>query len=195
MGDTLLLNALLKTVDSHFDPVWGKDGTFHYPYKVFAGGPNLAAADDAKTTKPSAIKSPVKMHDAAPQMQTWPQHSDLSDRLFAMARALPKDGLLKMYNQPFDKEYFSEPAITGVDLNRTPLKRAIYDRSKKALIVSIMPAKSNATDGGFRIINLDPAKTYHLALDDKNIAKISGVKEYDLSFDSTKAHDVILKQK
>jgi hypothetical protein len=194
MGDEKLLNGLLKTVDNHFGPVWGEGGTFHYPYKVSGGGPNLAAADDAKPVRSSAIKPPVKMSDVTPQMKTWPQHSDLSDRLFAMARALPKNGLLKMYNNPFDNAHFSEPAITGVDLTKTPLKRAIYDRSKLALVVSTMPAKSNATDGGFKIINLDPGKTYQLTIDGKKTAQLSGVKEYDVTLGTAKAHDLILKE-
>lgn len=194
LGDEKLLRGLLKTVDQHFDPVWDKDGAFHYPYKVIAGGPNLAAADDAKTVKPSAIKPPIKIGDAVPQMKTWPQHSDLSDRLFAMARALPKNGLLKMYNNPFDQTHFNEPGITGVDLGGTPLKRALYDRAKQALIVSTMPAKSGGTSG-FKIIRLDPAKNYELFLDGKYRQEISGVKEYAVTWDGAKAHDLILKQK
>lgn len=195
MGDEKLLKGLLKSVDMHFDPVWGDDGTYHYPYKVFAGGPNLAAADDAKTAKPSSpIKPPVKMNDVTPQMKTWPMHSDLSDRLFAMARALPKNGLLKMYNNPFDQAHFAEPAITGVDLSTTLLKRALWDREKLALIVSTMPAKKPGK-AGFKAIRLDPAKTYEISLDGKPVEEISGVSEYAALFDGTTAHDMIISQK
>lgn len=194
MGDEKLLAGLLKTVDDHFDPVWGEDGTFHYPYKVFGGGPNLAAADDSGAAKPSAIKPPLKTSDITPQMQTWPQHSDLSDRLFAMARALPKNGLLNMYNNPFEQDHFAEPAITGVDLEKTPLRRAIYDRSKQALIVSTLPAKSTAEEGGFRIVNLDPARKYRLVIDGTETAEVSGVEEYDVTLGGAQAHDLILQQ-
>lgn len=41
MNDEKLLKGLLKTVDNHFDPVLGEGGTYHYPYKIFGGGPNL----------------------------------------------------------------------------------------------------------------------------------------------------------
>jgi hypothetical protein len=194
MGDEKLLSGLLKTVDNHFDPVWGEDGTFHYPYKVVSGGPNLAAADDGKQAKPSAIKPPVKMNDATPQMKTWPQHSDLSDRLFAMARALPKNGLLKMYTTPFDTDHFVEPAITGVDLRNLPLKRALYDRAKTTLIVSTLPVPSKAGNSGFKIIQLDPAKTYRLFIDGVPTAEISGIPEYAVMLNNATAHDVILKQ-
>ena len=214
VGDEPVKMGLLKSIEKMFAPVW-MDGTYHYPFVDKAGAVNLAADDGSKssmTASPDAAQKPAvqakkglaiiskgvlvkEHHGDVNNMKTFPQHSDLSDRLIAMARALPPKGLWLMHNQPFDAEHFSEPAITGVDLTKTYLKRAIYDRSKKALIVSTMPAKSNAIDSGFKIINLDPAKKYHLALDDKNIAKLSGVKEYDVTLDSAKAHDVILKQK
>ena len=57
-----------------------------------------------------------------------------------------------------------------------------------------MPAKSQAQDSGFKIINLNPAKTYQLAIDGKKIAQLRGMKEYDVSLDSAKAHDLILKE-
>jgi hypothetical protein len=194
MGDEKLLNGLLKSIDMHFDPVWGDDGTYHYPYKVFAGGPNLAAADDAKAAKPSPIKPPVKMNDVTPQMKTWPMHSDLSDRLIAMARALPKNGLLKMYSNPFDQAHFAEPAITGVDLSTTLLKRAIYDREKKALVISTMPSKA-AAKSSFKIVRLDPSKTYEFYLDGAAVNEMSGISEYALTLDNSKAHDIILMQR
>jgi hypothetical protein len=194
MGDEKLLKGLFKTIDQHFDPVWGEDGTYHYPYKVFGGGPNLAAADDAKPAKPTAIKPPVKMNDMTPQMKTWPQHSDLSDRLFAMARALPKNGLLKMYNNPFDQAHFAEPGITGVDLSATLLKRAIWDREKKALIVSTM-ASQKPGKAAFKAVRLDPSMVYEFYLDGVAVNEMSGIGEYNVSVDNAKAHDIILKQK
>ncbi len=194
MGDEKLLKGLFKTIDAHFDDVWGDDGTYHYPYKVFAGGPNLAAADDAKAAKPSGIKPPLKMNDVTPQMKTWPQHSDLSDRLFAMARALPKNGLLKMYNNPFDQAHFTEPGITGVDLSATLLKRALWDREKKALIVSTM-ASQKPGKAAFKAVRLDPAMVYEFYLDGIAVNEMSGIGEYIVSVDNSKAHDIILKQK
>ncbi len=215
VGDEPVRNGLLKTIDSMFSPAW-IDGTYHYPFADKAGAVNLAADDSAKKppVAPSAAQQPapkqeplsdakgcpackavqIKGHGDANNMKTMPQHSDLSDRLIAMARALPKNGLWTLHNKPFDKEHFSEPAITGVDIKKTALKRAIYDRSKLALIVSTMPAKSNAADGGFTIINLDPAKTYILAIDGKKTADVSGVKEYNVTLGGANAHDLILHQ-
>lgn len=156
---------------------------------------NPGVRSDAKGC-PACNAMRIKGHGDANNMKTMPQHSDLSDRLIALARALPKNGLWTMHNQPFDAEHFSEPAIAGVDIKKTALKRAIYDRSKSALIVSTMPAKSNAADAGFKIVNLDPAGTYHLTIDGKKIADVSGVKEYDVPpLGWAQAHDLILNRK
>jgi hypothetical protein len=127
-------------------------------------------------------------------MKTWPQHADLVDRQMAISRALPKGGMWAMHNKPFDAAHFTEPAITGIDVKKTALKRAIYDRSKKALIVSTMAVKTGAADAGFKIINLDASKTYRLIIDGRKTADISSANEYAVSLDGEKAHDLILKQ-
>ena len=142
----------------------------------------------------SGVKLRTKEHGNIANMKTWPQHSDLIDRQIALSRALPKNGMWTMHNKPFDMAHFSEPAITGVDMTKTALKRAIYDRSKLALIVSTMPAKSGAVDSSFKIVNLDTAKTYQLTIDGIKDAEFNCVKEYDVTLGGAKAHDLILKQ-
>jgi len=127
-------------------------------------------------------------------MKTWPQHADIIDRQLALSRALPKHGMWTMHNKPFDIAYFAEPAITGVDPAKTPLKRALYDRSRLALIVSTRPAKSGAAGAGFKIINLLPAKSYTLTMDGNTRSQLTGVVEYNVTLDGTKAHDLVLKQ-
>lgn len=205
MGDELLLKALHKAADKELSPVW-IDGTYHYPFIDKTPTVNLAAADSE--TKPAA--APAKTDDAKgglcckglrteehgniANMKTWPQHADLVDRQIAISRALPKNGMWTMHNKPFDKAHFAEPAITGVDLTALPLKRAIYDRAKQALIVSTQPAKSAAT-GGFKIVNLDPAKTYALSVDGKALPDVTGVKEHPVTFDGAQAHDLVLRLK
>ncbi len=213
VGDEPVKTGLLKSIDKMFAPEW-IDGTYHYPFVDKAGAVNLAADDSSKTSTtatPKVAQQPsapageglaiiskgvlVKEHHGdVNNMKTFPQHSDLSDRLIGLARALPPKGLWLMHNKPFDMAHFTEPAITGVDLNKTALKRAIYDRSKLALIVSTMPAKSGAVDSGFKIVNLDTTKTYQLTIDGTMNAEFSGAKEYDVTFGGAKAHDLILKQ-
>jgi hypothetical protein len=223
LGDEPVRKGLLKTIDQMFSPVW-TGAAYHYPFADKAGAVNLAADDAAakpltaqqpapgNQTPPSGKPAPksdalsdakggpcckalqIKGHGDANNMKTLPQHSDLSDRLIAMARALPKDGLWTLHNKPFDNSHFAEPAIAGVELSKTPLKRAIYDRSRLALIVSTRPAKSGVAGGGFKIINLMPAKTYTLSLDGKMISELNGVKEYNMTLDGAKAHDLILNE-
>ncbi len=202
VGDESVRRGLLKTMDSLFGPVWA-DGTYHYPFADKAGAINLAADDSAKkapnnpapTAKGPCCKSlQLKGHGDANNMKTMPQHSDLSDRLTALARALPPKGLWLMHNRPFDSEHFKEPAIMGVDLTRTSLKRAIYDRERKTLIVSTL-ASGSKEPGGFKIIRLDPTKIYLLIIDGKEKKEVSGVVEYEITLDTMKAHDLVFVQK
>ena len=206
MGDAPLLKALHETADKELSPVW-IDGTYHYPFIDKTPTVNLAAADsETKAPAPAAQKPPADdvrggiccgqvrtpEHGNICNMKTWPQHSDLVDRQLALSRALPRNGMWTMHNRPFDAEHFAEPAITGVDVRKMALKRAIYDRSKSALVVSTMASSSGSAAGGFKIVNLDPARTYLLTIDGKPEAEFGGVKDFPVTLDGAKAHDVIL---
>jgi hypothetical protein len=193
VGDRALRNGLLKTADRLFHPVW-EGGTYHYPFADRAGASakgvqKMAAADSPSAKGPCCISLRIIGQGDAGNTKTMSQGSDLSDRLIGMARALPPKGLWLMHNRPFDKEHFNEPAITDLDPAKTPLKRAIYDRLKKALIVSTL---GSGEPGGFRIIRLDPAKTYSLVVNGITIKDISGVKEHRVTLEAGKAHDIIL---
>ncbi len=224
MGDQPLLEALLKTADRELSPVWvGETYHYPFMDKAatvnLSAADSEAKSPAAPAPKPAAPVSAIvpqiartpppgndaqgglccsalrtKEHGYIANMKTWPQHADIIDRQLALSRALPKHGMWTLHNQPFDAEHFAEPAIAGVDLSKTPLKRAIYDRSRLALIVSTRPAKSGAAGGGFKIINLMPAKTYTLSMDGKMISELTGVKEYTVTLDGAKAHDLILNQ-
>ena len=127
-------------------------------------------------------------------MKSFPSHSDLADRLIAMARAMPAKGLHTMVNKPFDDQYFTQPAITGVDVKNVILKRAVYDPGKKALIVSTL-ANNGGVNTSFKVINLDPAKTYAFTID--NILQKDIVKQpaIDIPIETTKSHDIIIQEK
>jgi hypothetical protein len=210
VGDEEARTALLKTVDSIYSPVW-EDGTYRYPFMDDVPTVNLAAADGEKKTettpsasvKPAAWQKPAGSGSKSPalpgqgdatNMKTFPSHSDLADRLIAIARALPARGLYTMINNPVDAEHFSEPAITGVDITRVILKRAIYDRNKKALVISTF-AKSGAGNTSIMLINLDPAKVYAITIDKKHEKDVEKVAGAMVTFDAGKAHDILLKEK
>ncbi|MFA7184344.1 MAG: hypothetical protein WC082_05595 [Victivallales bacterium] len=198
MGDEETKNKLLERADKLYSPIW-KDGTYHYEYfntsYAFGAKP---AENKAKTAK-CCCASKDKKHVVVPMgslglgkcCKDKFQNDNVQDRLFGMSRALPKSGLWKMYNEPFDKRHFSEPALTDVDIKSVILKRAVYDRAKKALIVSTLgTGKDGVAD--FKFKNLDSGKNYILKDREKPVAEFRGVKEYNIKFDNKVSHDFIL---
>jgi hypothetical protein len=209
VGDVDARARLLKTVDSIYSPVW-IDGTFHYPFMDNVPTVNLAAADGEKKTddkkdttaikaqvptdknqnpddpKPSGLcckSTQVKGHGDATNMKSFPSHSDLADRLIAIARATPAKGFNTMVNEPFDKDHFAEPSITGIDIKKIILKRAIYDQKKKALIISTV-ANSKGSETSFKAIKLNLAKTYNVFINNELIKEVKGIAEYEIKIDS-----------
>lgn len=224
MGDQPLLKALLKTADRELSPVWvGNTYHYPFVDKAATinlaaadsetkppapSEPSPSAPVSPVTPQASSTKKPgadaqgalccsplrTKEHGYLANMKTWPQHADIVDRQLGLARALPKHGMWTMHNKPFDAEHFAEPAISDVELSKTPLKRAIYDRARLSLVVSTLPARFGVATGSFKIINLVPAKTYSLTIDGKALSKIKDVNEYKVTLDSTKPHDLVLSE-
>lgn len=199
MGDAPVRDGLLKSVDRMFSPVWqGK--TYHYPFADKAGAVNLAADDGAK--KPSPTKPQgglcckslrMKGHGEANNMKTMPQHSDLSDRLVALARALPKNGLWMLHNRPFDDAHFQAPCITGVDPTVLPLKRALWNAKARALIVSTRGVKTPSALRSFVVQGLDKARTYRIVIDGATRSTVSNTASTRISLPSDALdHDVIV---
>ena len=200
VGDESARKGLLRTVDSIYSPVW-IDGTYHYPFIDNVPTVNLAAADGEKTPapdqKPSGMcckSTQIKDQGDACNMKSFPSHSDLADRLIAMARALPAKGFYTMVNKPFDDKHFTQPAITGVDVKNVILKRAIYDSEKQALIVSTL-GKDGGGNTSFNVINLDPSKVYAVTIDKKHEKDFEKVTGLAVTFDGGKMHDIIVTEK
>lgn len=172
------------------------------PTQMDQAAPQSVKADPQATSKTPEVKSSglcckstqIMGHGDACNMKSFPPHSDLADRLIAMARALPAKGLYTLINRPFDDKHFSEPAITGVDLKQVILKRAIYDRVKKALVISTV-AKAGAGNASISIINLDPAKNYIPTLDGSRLPAITGQKSFELTLDCGKSHEIQVVEK
>ena len=209
-GDEAARNALLRTVDSIYSPVW-TGNTYHYPFMDKVPTVNLAAADgdkkpDTSAQKPASQQNPgtngsglcckstqVKGHGDICNMKSFPPHSDLADRLIALSRALPSKGLYNMIANPPDAEYLSEPAITGVDTRQIILKRAVFDRTKKALVVSTIACKG-AGNSAFSVVNLDPAKSYQVLINNKLKETITKTVKYSITLDAAKDHDIVIKE-
>ena len=211
MGDAPVRDGLLRSIDRMFTPVW-QGATYHYPFVDKAGAMNLAADDGAKPPSAPATKPPtptpaptrpqgglcckslrVKGHGDANNMKTSPQHSDLSDRLVALARALPKNGLWTLHNRPFDDAHFQEPCVTGIDPVALPLKRALWDSRARALIVSTRAVKGSSGARTFTVQGLDKARTYHVVVDGASRAPIAGAASAEIALPSPSVdHDVIV---
>ena len=89
-----------------------------------------------------------------------------------------------MVNRPFDGKHFAEPAISGIDLSKLILKRAIYDRSRKSLVVSTLAKPGAAPNTTLKLISLDPAKSYMLKMDQAQLKDIVKQSEYILPLDA-----------
>jgi len=118
--------------------------------------------------------------------------NNLTGKLIAMARALPKEGLSTMHNSPFDNKHFRNPYLSDIDFPNVLLKRAIYDEKNDALIVTTLPGKSKTGTTRMKINQLDQNKNYVLTIDGKNIRTHSDKKEiyFDVPLDAK--HNIIL---
>ena len=192
MGDESALKELFKTIDSIYSPVW-VDGTYHYPYNENVSAPSIGSPDEGKKNgeEPKKVLQSQCCNTHIDKMQ--PPQSDVSDRVIGLARALPKNGMYNMVNKPFDEKHFSEPSISGVDITKVILKRAIYDSEKKALIISTLPQNTGGVSG-FKVIRLDPAKSYELFVNKDKKETIKGKSELSVSIEISKANDIILQE-
>jgi len=118
--------------------------------------------------------------------------TNFSDKLFAFARANPRNGLWLLHNKPFDKAHFAEPKLAGVDFPNVLVKRAIYDANKKALVVSIEPGSKKGGNTSFEVRQLDPFRSYVYFVDGKEIGKYQGQATIVLKPALDNPHDLVL---
>jgi len=99
-----------------------------------------------------------------------------------------------LVNKPFDDLHFTEPALSGVDVKNVIMKRAIYDRTQKALIVSTF---SNITgvETTIKVIKLNPAKTYTIFINQEFHKEVKGITEEEIKIDSKKSYDIVVVEK
>ncbi len=189
MGDEPTKQLLIRTMDSIYQGVW-LDGTYHYAYNENASGLSVGSPDAAKkpgtAIKPACCESPMKKMQA-------PQ-SDVSNQVIGLARALPKNGMWMLVNKPFDDLHFNEPALSGVDVKNVMMKRAIYDRTQKAIIVSTLSNKTGV-ETTIKVIKLNPAKTYNIFINTEFHKEVKDITEYDIKIDSKKSYDIVVVEK
>jgi hypothetical protein len=83
--------------------------------------------------------------------------------LLTGARVNVKDGMRIMHTQLWTAAHFAEPYISNVDYPNVLVTQAIYDSSKKQLMVTLIPGASGAVSTSFNVNNLDPAETYSIS--------------------------------
>jgi hypothetical protein len=118
--------------------------------------------------------------------------TNLSDKLFAFARANPPNGLWTMHNKPFDESHFAEPRLSGVDFPNVLVRRAIYDAQEKALVVSVEPGARKAGTTRFEVRQLDPSRSYVSLVDGKKIGTHKGQATVVLEVGLDEPHDLVL---
>ena len=167
MGEHDLLEKLLAWTDKQYSPVWESDGSYHYP-------------TDHKEVMVRLIGHSKKS-------------TSVTGHLLAFARANPKNGMWSIHSQPFDDAHFLEPVVRGIDYPQVLLSRAIYDRSKRALIITVEPGKNvtNKTTT-FKVEQLDPGITWQLLVDGRKAGTYQGQDKADITVTLDKGHDIIL---
>jgi hypothetical protein len=117
--------------------------------------------------------------------------TNLTDKLLAIARATRKNSLLELHQAPFDAAHFTEPAVAGASFPDLPLRRAIYDRARRALVVS-----TAASDGGglrvLQLVRLDPRASYQLYLDGKLMQELGSTTHTAIQVNTASWHHVVL---
>lgn len=107
--------------------------------------------------------------------------TDLTDRTLAMARALPKDGMLTLHTKPFAASHFDEPAVRKVDFPKVALTRAVYDASKEALVMTVVAGSQLFGSTQLEVYRLDPNRRYEVYVDGKMVRTLSGTSSATLA--------------
>jgi hypothetical protein len=128
MGDAETLRGLLAHADRYMAPRW-RDGGLYYP------------RNDERT---DAEGNRTEMEPM------------VGNVLLAYARLNVEDGFWKLYNQPWDRAHFAEPALTGVapDVDVT---RAYFDRDGRELVFTLRRRDDREGDGVVVLGNVESA--------------------------------------
>lgn len=145
-------DRMLHYADTYWAPRW-RDGALSYPRQ-----------DQFKRT------------GDAPDV--WRRVQPLTgNALIGLARLDHKDGLYTLFNSPFESAHQSEPFITRIDPAAVDVTRAVYDKDKRALIVSLRSrAPAHASPATFTAMQLRADTRYAMWIDGvrKPLAVVQG---------------------
>jgi hypothetical protein len=109
VGDTETLEGFLTHADRYLDPTWSSGGAYYYPRR-----------DDHFGEDGNVVVN----------------HPYQGSILLGWARLNVPNGLHLFYKNPWGKEHFQEPALTGV-ADSLDLSRAIYDGASSTLFFDV----------------------------------------------------------
>jgi hypothetical protein len=167
LGDLDTLRGLLAYADKRLNPTW-ENACLYYPRQ------DRAVSEDGL---------PIFMNRFT------------GNSLIAYARLNVPDGMWKLYHEPFDPMHFAEPYVSGIEYPGVCLTRAIFDRKKKALIVSLKAGPGGRSRTRFRINQLDFQDHYDI-LDGtgRPLARLDKGKLIPRSSEASKA-DFVVEEK
>jgi hypothetical protein len=145
MGDRETLQGLLTHADRYMAPTW-RDGGLYYPRN------DLAEDDYGNRT----VVEP----------QT-------GNTLLGYARLNVPDGLWRLYNEPWDRAHFSEPALTRVAAD-VDVSRAVFDRESESLEFSLTRRSDRRDDGAVVLGNMAQRGAWSLTCDGSEVARGRG---------------------
>ncbi|MEA2625893.1 MAG: hypothetical protein QOD06_1938 [Candidatus Binatota bacterium] len=134
MGDSETLDGLLAHADRHMAPTWG-DGGLYYPRND--------AETDAQGNR--TLVEPLT-----------------GNALLGYARLNVPDGLWRLYNEPWDRSHFTEPALAAVARD-IDVSEAFFDRAKRTLTFTIRRREDVAGSGIISLRNVDESASWKLA--------------------------------
>ncbi|WP_439814239.1 hypothetical protein [Zavarzinia sp. CC-PAN008] len=122
MGDEETLDGLLRHADRHMSPSWAAGGLY-YPRNDTA-------------------------HDGFGNRTMMEPHT--GNVLLGYARLNVADGLWGLYNRPWDRNHFAEPAVTEV-ADDVDITRAFFDVPRQLLVVDMQRRTDVGGTGRLRI--------------------------------------------
>lgn len=146
VGDKEAVNKMLAYAQGNYKSVW-ENGEYYYP-----------RSDDY------SVDEKGNSHGVDP----W-----TGNVFIPMARLNTGGGFYELYNQPWGEEQYRQPYISNVDTLSTNVSQAFYDKSKDALVVTLLPGPIKAKETSFVVRQLDPKKSYKVIKDGKAVGKLS----------------------
>ena len=174
MGDTAVRDGLLTWFDKEYKTQWGSDLSYSYPpgNEIPVRFPNINNIFGTNT----------------PYIDAKYTGMSFTGSLAALARANKNNGLSDLHNKPSTVSLTS-PMVTKIDFPRAALTRAIYDASKRALVVSTAVGFGSST---LTLGNLPSNSTWQLYIDGTPTERVGGQTSVYVTLDFTQKHDLLL---